>query len=103
LVIVAATAALVALQSTVSQILPASGKMWLGPLMNAGWAAVLLGSFAMLRHMGAMGLALSFLLAYAVHATWTFAFAYAVTRPCHAVVGSLGTADALNETAQQTF
>jgi len=93
LAIVVWTSALLAIQYPVGQVIAASGRMWLGLLMNAGWAAVLLGSFMLLRGKGALGLATSFLVAYIVHAVWTFGFAYAVTKSDAADVEALRKAD----------
>lgn len=71
------TGALLAIQTPVGHLITAMGRMWLGALMNAGWAAVLLVCAAafLARRWGADGLAYSYLCAYTVHATWTFAFA----------------------------
>jgi hypothetical protein len=61
-------------------VIAASGRMWLGLSMNAGWAAIYVLSTVVLVRWGAMGLASSRLIAYAVHATWTLAFAWVVIR-----------------------
>jgi O-antigen/teichoic acid export membrane protein len=81
--ITAITAGLLATQTPVGNIIAAAGRMWLGALMNLGWATVLLISALSLlgRGWGADGLAYAFLLAYVAHATWTFWFAGTVLRP----------------------
>jgi len=75
LVVVLVTAALLAIQTPVGQIIAASGRMWLGALMNAGWAVCFIGLTWGFVHWGAFGLAGARLGAYLVHASWTFAFA----------------------------
>jgi O-antigen/teichoic acid export membrane protein len=75
LVAALATAGLVAVTNPVGSVLAASGRLWLGFAMNAGWAAVFLGMTALLVPWGAAGVATARLVAYAVHAVWTFAFA----------------------------
>jgi O-antigen/teichoic acid export membrane protein len=75
LVVVLVTAGVVALTNPVGSVLAASGRLWLGFLMNAGWAAVFLGATLLLVDRGAFGVATARLIAYVVHAAWTFAFA----------------------------
>lgn len=58
------TAALVAGQQPIAQVIVASSRMWLSPLINIIWAAIMLVSFLFLRHLGALGLALAFLIGY---------------------------------------
>ena len=101
LVLMVLTAALLAVQIPVGQIIAASGRMWLGLLMNSGWALALVGSFWFLRQYGALGLAASFLLAYVAHAVWTFAFAYAVTRPSPGEFGEFPKAGVLDAGANR--
>ena len=75
-----ATAALLAVMTPVGQLISASGRMWMGFGMNAGWgAAMLLASWWMVRW-GAEGLAGARLLAYLVHAVWTFGFVVVMQR-----------------------
>jgi O-antigen/teichoic acid export membrane protein len=80
MVVVLLTSGLLAVQTVVGQIIAASGRMWLGLAMNAGWGLVLLGGSYEALSLGAMGLAIGRLVAYLVHATWTFAFAYWLIR-----------------------
>ena len=75
-VLAVATAALLAIQTPVGQLISASGRMWIGFWMNTGWGgAMLLASWWMVRW-GAEGLAGARLVAYLVHATWTFGFVF---------------------------
>ncbi len=75
LVVVLLTAGVVATQDPVGQIIAASGRMWLGTLMNAGWATGFIALTWGLVHWGALGLAGARLGAYVLHAAWTLAFA----------------------------
>ena len=51
------------------------GRMWLGFLMNTGWAIVIISSaYIFVKPYGAMGLAFAYLLAYIVHAAWALTF-----------------------------
>jgi O-antigen/teichoic acid export membrane protein len=76
------TAGLLALQLPIGLLITASGRMWLGAVMNLGWATVLLGAawFFVSRNAGAEGLALAYLIAYLAHASWTLGFAWRVIR-----------------------
>ena len=72
------TAAIMGVITPVGDVIAASGRMWLGLMMNFGWAAVFIVATRLLVHWGSLGLASSRLIAYAVHAAWTLAFAYIV-------------------------
>ena len=74
------TAAILGIINPIGDIIAASGRMWMGLLMNAGWAAVFIVSTLLLVHRGSLGLASSRLIAYAIHATWTLAFAARIMR-----------------------
>jgi O-antigen/teichoic acid export membrane protein len=74
------TAAVMGVIAPVGDVIAASGRMWLGMAMNAGWAVVFVLSTLLLIHGGSLGLASSRLIAYVVHAGWTLAFAYFVLR-----------------------
>lgn len=76
LVLVLLTSGMVALNSPVGQILAASGKMWIGFLMNVGWAIVFIVGTMLLVDQGSFGLASSRLIAYVFHSVWVFAFAF---------------------------
>jgi len=76
LVVVLLTAGLLAVQTPVGQIIAASGRMWIGFAMNAGWALTfIVGAILLLDH-GSLGLASARGIAYMLQATWTFGFAY---------------------------
>lgn len=82
LVVVLATAALLAVQAPVGHILVASGRIWTGFIMNLGWAVV----YLVLTHTaigwgwGALGLATARLVAYSAHAIWTMWYAFRILR-----------------------
>jgi O-antigen/teichoic acid export membrane protein len=78
LVVVLLTAGLLAIQTPVGQIIAASGRMWLGFAMNCGWAVMFLLGTLILVPSGSLGLAIARAVSYAIHATWTFVFAYYV-------------------------
>ena len=83
LVVVLLTAGLFAIIMPVGDVIAASGRMWLGCTMNAGWAAVFVTTTLVLvvgAGAGSFGLASARLFSYAVHATWTFWFAYKLIR-----------------------
>lgn len=80
LVIVVLTSALVAAQAPVGQFIAASGKMWIGFAMNAGWAITFIGLAIGLVRYGAEGLAGARLLAYVLHCVWTFWYALLLQR-----------------------
>lgn len=80
LIISVFTAALLAIMVPIGHFITASGRMWIGFWMNAGWgAAMLLASWWMVRW-GAEGLAGARLVAYLLQATWTFGFVWAMKR-----------------------
>jgi len=74
------TAAILGVLNPVGDVIAASGRMWIGLLMNAGWATVYILSTLLLVHRGSLGLASSRLIAYAIHATWTLVFAAKIIR-----------------------
>ena len=80
LVVVLLTAGLYGIQAPVGQIIPASGRMWIGFAMNSGWALTCVVSTQLLLDYGSLGLASARLFAYVLHAAWTFCFAYYVIR-----------------------
>ncbi|HRT06908.1 MAG TPA: oligosaccharide flippase family protein [Candidatus Paceibacterota bacterium] len=80
LVLVLCTAGLLAMQTPVGHVITASGRMWLGALMNLGWGLGFLGFTWLFLSWGALGLATARLLAYLLHGIWTFAFAVRVLR-----------------------
>lgn len=75
LVVVLMTAGLLAVQTPVGQIIAASGRMWIGFVMNMGWALIFILGTLLLVDNGSLGLATARMLSYIAHATWTFGFA----------------------------
>ncbi len=80
LVAVLVTAALVAVQIPVGQMIIASGNIWPGFWMNVGWAIVCLAGSWALAGWGALGLASARLIAYTAHAVWTIWYAFRLLR-----------------------
>lgn len=76
LVVVLLTAGLLAIQTPVGNILAASGRMWLGFIMNIGWGLSFVLITWLLVDFGALGLSLSRGASYMLHAIWTFGFAF---------------------------
>jgi len=74
------TAAVLAVQVPVGQIIVAAGRMWLGALMNLGWGMCFIALTWAFLSWGALGLACARLIAYLLHATWTFLFAFHLIR-----------------------
>lgn len=75
LVMAVATAALLAIQIPIGNLLAASSRMWLGALMNAGWAAVYGGLAYYLVNKGATGILMALAAGYIAHTTWVAYFA----------------------------
>jgi O-antigen/teichoic acid export membrane protein len=75
LVIVLLAAGLISVQNPVGQVIAASGRMWLGFAMNAGWAVTMVCGTLLLVRFGSFGLAVATAISYVCHAAWTFAFA----------------------------
>ncbi len=69
------TAGLLAVQTPVGQIIAAAEQMWVGFVMNLGWALVFVLSTLLLVEKGALGLAIARACSYIIHALWTFGFA----------------------------
>ena len=76
MVIAVMTAALLAVQTPIGNMVAAVSRMWLGALMNFGWALVYVGLTYMLLSHGSAGVTGAMGIAYLVHAVWTFAFAF---------------------------
>lgn len=83
LIWVALMIGLLAIETPVGKVLVASGKMWMGAIMNLGWGIALLvpAWFFLNRGWGADGLALAYLIAYSVHGIWTLGYAFQILRP----------------------
>lgn len=67
LVLLSFSAALNASVSVIGQAIASIGKMWWGWLLNFVWAIVILVGAWILRHDGASGLALAYLISYVIH------------------------------------
>jgi O-antigen/teichoic acid export membrane protein len=80
LTVVAITIALLGIQAPIGQVIAASGRMWLGALMNIVWALIVLAAnvWFLDKGYGAAGLAASFLCAYVVLGIWAFSYAFTV-------------------------
>ena len=74
LVVAVMTATLLAIQTPVGNLLAASSRMWLGALMNAGWALVYVGLAYFLLDRGATGIMMALALGYVAHTIWVSAF-----------------------------
>jgi len=74
LVVVLATAGVLAALTPVAEIVAASGRMWLGSLMNLGWAVCFISLTWFWIERGALGLAAARLSAYLLHSLWTCGF-----------------------------
>ena len=75
LILAVMTATILAIQSPVGNIIAATSRMWLGALMNAGWAIAFVSFAYLLVNKGAVGIMVALGMGYVVHATWTFWFA----------------------------
>lgn len=73
--VVLVTAGLQSVVTPVGHIIAASGRMWLGSLMNLAWGIFFIGLTWLLLNFGALGLASARLAAYAAQAIWALAFA----------------------------
>lgn len=80
LVLAAMTAALLAIQTPVGNLLAASSRMWLGALMNAGWAFVYVGLAYLLVNKGAIGIMFALGAGYIAHTIWVSLFMVKVIR-----------------------
>ena len=71
-----AAATISAICAPVGQVMAAQGKIWYGWAMNLGWAVVYVGVSYLLLDFGAAGVAGSLVVAYVMHTTWVFTWAY---------------------------
>jgi len=74
LMVVLVTAGLVAVQNPVGHMIVASARMWVGFLMNLGWAVAAIALSQGAVRWGAYGLAWARLGAYVLHSVWVFWF-----------------------------
>lgn len=75
LVLSASIAALVAVQVPVGSLLAARSRLWLGSLMNLGWALVYLTAACALAYKGAAGILMALGAGYIIHIAWVGRFA----------------------------
>lgn len=75
LIIAVFTAALSAIQAPIGNLLAASSRMWLGALMNAGWAVVYISFAYLLVGKGATGIIVALTAGYIAHTIWQSYFA----------------------------
>lgn len=74
LTMILVTASLYIVVSPCGQMIAATGRFWMGAIMNFGWACSYLCLTALLVDRGAIGLASARLGAYFAHAIWSFAY-----------------------------
>lgn len=70
------TAALVAIQIPVGNVIAAASRMWTGAMMNFCWAIVYVLTASLFVEHGATGVLAGMCIAYLFHSIWTFVFAY---------------------------
>ena len=78
LILAVMTGALLAILTPVGSLLAASSRMWLGAVMNSGWAFVFVGSAYYLIDKGAAGILLALAFGYLAHTFWVSYFAMRV-------------------------
>jgi O-antigen/teichoic acid export membrane protein len=88
LIVAVFTAALLGVQSPVGNMVAAVSRMWLGMLMNIGWACVYIGVAFWTVTYGALGIAVAMCSAYIAHSIWTFTFAMRQVRSLSIAQGS---------------
>lgn len=76
LIVILWTTGLITMQAPVGQVIAASGKMWIGFLMNLGWAIVFISGTLFFVDRGSIGLAIARATAYVFHTIWGFGFVY---------------------------
>jgi O-antigen/teichoic acid export membrane protein len=82
------TGGLLAVLASVGHVIVASGRMWMGFVMNLGWAICFIGATRLLVYRGALGLAEARLVAYVIHGVWTGLFAWRLLREGRAGTGN---------------
>ena len=75
LIVISITAFLVSIQNSVGQFIAASNVMWIGFLMNLGWALFFLIITLAIVDWGSLGLATARGIAYFMHSFWVFIYA----------------------------
>lgn len=81
LVIAAGAAVIFCLLNPVGNLLAAASRMWLGSVMNLGWAVVYVGTAFATASFGAVAILSSMGVAYLFHAIWVLIFANRYLRP----------------------
>lgn len=74
LVVAVVVATLVAIQTPAGNLLVAKSRMWLGALMNLGWALFYVGTAYAWLSLGSVGVITAMGTAYFAHAIWVFAY-----------------------------
>ncbi len=74
LICVLLTAGIVAIQVPVTQIIHASGRMWIAFAMNCGWALTFFVGTLLLIHFGSLGLAMARVIAQLIHSLWVLGY-----------------------------
>lgn len=83
LVLMFITTAFIAVNNVIGQAIASQGKMWLGLFVNVIWAGTLIGTsviFVSQLKWGAAGLALAYLLSYALHTLIQFVYIKKIIR-----------------------
>jgi O-antigen/teichoic acid export membrane protein len=80
LALMAVAAVLIGVNVVIGNAIIAAGSIWWGFLFNVLWAASFLGCWRVLLPLGAEGLALAYVLAYAAHTAWQLVFVVGLCR-----------------------
>ena len=80
LVVVLLTAGILTVQTPITQVIVASGKMWISFAINIGWALIFIVSTILLLDLGSLGLATARAVSYAIQNVWIFAIAVWIVR-----------------------
>jgi O-antigen/teichoic acid export membrane protein len=85
LILICLVCIVIAIQTPLSYLIIASGRMWYGTALNYAWTVAFLISSWLFLHLGwgASGLAGSYLAAYSVSCVWTIRFAFKFSRSMH--------------------
>lgn len=75
LVLAAMAATLVAVQTPVGNMVAARSKMWLGAVMNTGWALAYIASAYVLIDQGAIGVMYALIIGHLAHTVWVSRYA----------------------------
>lgn len=76
LILATTTAMLIAIQTPAGSLLAASSRMWLGTLMNGGWAIIYIGLAFLLVDKGATGIMIALVSGYIANAIWLSYFIF---------------------------